>query len=216
MNKITDKTIVCYGDSNTYGADMTTPGGRLTRRWPVVLSQELSEAYLIKEEGQNGRNISTADSMMDTNLNGLEVLPERLKAHAPVDILIVMLGTNDVRESYGLSPEQISQHLERLILAAKEIPAWRGDSKILIIAPTPIGPEYVAAGRMSLIMGAGAAEKSKALNGLFKDIAQSQGCYFLDAAEFVTVGTADYVHLSEDGHDRLGKAVAAFIKGNNL
>ena len=216
MDKIADKTIVCYGDSNTYGADMTIPGGRLARRWPTILTRELGDGYIVKEEGQNGRNISTEDSMMNTNLNGLDTLPERLQAHAPVDLLIVMLGTNDVRESYSLSPEQITQNLERLISAAPEIPAWRGDPAILIIAPAPIEPEYAAAGRMSLIMGAGAAEKSKALNALFKDLAQSQGCYFIDAAEFVTVGTVDYVHLSEDGHELLGKAVAAFIKDNKL
>lgn len=210
-------TIVCYGDSNTFGADMSRMGGRFSEneRWPMVMARELGSGYDIREEGLNGRTAATDDSMMGHDLNGLKSLPGRLAVHAPVGLLIIMLGTNDVKEKYGLSPRDITQNMARLIHAAKDSGALSDGGGILLIAPAPIG-ELVSTGFMGPGFGAGCVGKSEALAGLYRELADSEGCYFLDAAEYISVGTTDYVHLSAEGHLSLGKTVAEFIKTNGI
>ena len=210
------KTIVCYGDSNTFGADMSSPRGRFSMRWPLIMADELGSAYDIMEEGLNGRTAATDDTMMGNDLNGLRSLPERLDANAPIYLLIIMLGTNDVKEKYGLSPQQITENVGLLISLAEKSTVWQDDPRILLIAPTPLDEKIVSASRMGLAFGEGCVEKSKALAGLYKDLAESRACYLMDASEYITVGDIDYVHLSQDGHTGLGKAVAAFLRANEL
>jgi lysophospholipase L1-like esterase len=102
------KTILCYGDSNTWGCIPLTgpqPPRRYgpARRWPGVLRRELGDGYWIVEEGLNGRT-TVWDDPLEPFRSGKELLVPCLMTHEPIDLVIVMLGTNDLRSRYLLNP----------------------------------------------------------------------------------------------------------------
>ncbi len=201
--------IICFGDSNTWGYDAET-GGRFDDeiRWPGVLKRELGQGYTVIEEGLCGRTTVFEDPLNE-GLNGLSYLYPCLMTHSPVDLLIIMLGTNDCKERFGLTPKNIAAGLKRLIIKAQQTPAWRSKPQILIAAPGPIekacetSPVGGEMGRCS--------ERSAGLAAEFKDCARVMGCWFYDAAEVVKMNRIDYMHLDRNSHERLGKKLKDVI-----
>ena len=120
------KHIVCFGDSNTHGYCAET-NGRFdeTKRWTGLLQKKLGEEYLICEEGLNGRTSSFQDPLSE-GLAGLDYILPCLLSHEPVDLLILMLGTNDTKERFSVSPECIVQGLRRVVEKAANAGCWRG------------------------------------------------------------------------------------------
>ena len=201
------KTIVCYGDSNTYGymADPGHPQGwrryEESRRWPAVLQQTLGSGYQIREEGVIGRTTAFSDTLRE-GMNGLETLPQRLAANAPMDLLIFMLGTNDVKERFGLTPEDIAAGMERLVTCAAALPVWKdGRAKILVMAPPHISwewnPDY--------------HRKSARLGELYREAAGRHHCCFLDTEGIGIFNDIDHMHLTPEGHLRLARKLAELV-----
>lgn len=115
MTKLTKpKTIVCFGDSNTHGYNSSNDG-RLTEqeRWTCLLDTYLGDEYRIIEEGLGGRTTVFDDPIFE-GLSGLAYLFPCLMSHEPVDLLIIMLGTNDTKERFRATPANIAKGLERL------------------------------------------------------------------------------------------------------
>lgn len=209
----TSKTVVCFGDSNTHGYNSSNMG-RFTEkeRWTCLLSDLLGSGYLIREEGLSGRTTSFDDPLFE-GLSGFAYIHPCMLTHEPLDLLIIMLGTNDVKERFSANPGNIAKGLERLVTKAiLTLEAWRDKPNVLIIAPppieegyyeTPIGPE----------MGKGCAEKSKALAPLYREVAARHGCHFLDAGSIPGVGMYpyDHMHLSLEGHRLLAEKLSVLI-----
>lgn len=209
------KTIVCFGDSNTHGYN-SFDGGRFSEeeRWPCVLQQLLPDDYAVKEEGLSGRTTVFCDPLFE-GLDGLSYIFPCLMSHEPVDLLIIMLGTNDTKERFCVNPENIAKGLSRLIqkaIAAQD--AWQNGPHILIIAPPPIEDGYEASS-VGSEMGRGCAEKSRRLAPLFEEVARQNGCHFLDAGSVDGIGMApyDHMHLSLKSHRVLAEKLAAEIPG---
>lgn len=205
------KTIVCYGDSNTYGYNTTT-GGRFdeTKRYPRLLAALLGEDYHIVEEGLCGRTCVIDDPDIEGR-NGLTYLSPCLMSHRPIDLLLIMLGTNDVKEQFFCTPEQIKDGLLCLIKKAQQTPAFRSQKpNILVLAPIPIEEDYATAA-FAASMGHGCSQKSKKLTPLFETVAKQTGSHFLYAGDYASVSHFDYVHLDEQGHVSLAKALAKKI-----
>lgn len=207
------KTVVCFGDSNTHGYNSKTHG-RFTEeeRWPCLLSAYLGEDYAVKEEGLSGRTTVFPDPLVE-GLDGLSYLFPCLMSHEPVDLLVIMLGTNDTKERFGATPENIAKGLERLVqkaIAAAE--AWRAKPNLLLIAPLPIEESY-AFTSVAGEMGKGCAEKTRALSPLYRQVARRYGCHFLDAAAIpgMAMYPFDGMHLSLDSHQLLAQALAETI-----
>jgi len=206
------KRIVCFGDSNTWAYDATT-GGRFDAdiRWTGVLSAELGDEFIIVEEGLSGRTTVFNDPL-NKGLSGLNYLYPCMMSHSPIDMLIIMLGTNDTKERFSATAKNIADGAVRLINEAKSAPVWRDSNiEILLVSPVAIEDSYVktfVAGEM----GANCAEKSRELTPLLKNISTTCGCSFLDAGEYVGVNQIDYMHIDLDGHAKLGKAIAEKIK----
>jgi lysophospholipase L1-like esterase len=204
------KHIICYGDSNTHGY-RALDNGRFdeNQRWTCLLQQQLGDDYLILEEGLSGRTTCFDDPLFE-GLSGLDYIYPCLMTHEPVDLLIIMLGTNDTKERFRSSAECIALGLKRLI--AKAIAAtdsWRdGQPNILVVTPQNIAPEY-AATEVGPTMGRGCAEKSEGLAAEYKKIADLMGCHYLDANAVVTApaNNIDYMHLTEEGHRQLAAAL---------
>lgn len=210
------KHIVCFGDSNTHGYCAKT-GGRFdeNQRWTCLLQKTLGEDYLILEEGLSGRTTCFEDPIHEA-LNGLDYIYPCLMSHEPVDLLIIMLGTNDTKERFGASPECIALGLKRLIAKAKAAAdCWKdGKPSILVVTPQNIDPRYESS-EVGGTMGSGCAEKSQGLAKEYKKIAEQMSCAYLDANEVVSVppNSIDFMHLTEEGHRQLADALAEIIPG---
>ena len=207
------KTIVCFGDSNTHGYNSSNMG-RFTEkeRWTCLLAELLGPGYLIREEGLSGRTTSFDDPLFE-GLSGFSYIHTCMLTHEPLDLLIIMLGTNDVKERFSATPENITKGLERLTAKAIHTPeAWRDKANILIIAPPPIEEGYYETD-IGPEMGKGCIEKSKALAPLYQKLAERLNCHFLDAASIPGVGMYpyDHMHLSLEGHKRLAEKLAELI-----
>ncbi|MCI9046527.1 MAG: lipolytic enzyme, G-D-S-L [Hungatella sp.] len=209
------KHIVCYGDSNTHGYCAET-GGRFNEeeRWTCLLQAYLGDQFLVLEEGLSGRT-TCFDDPIHEGLCGLDYLYPCLMSHEPVDLLIIMLGTNDTKERFGVSPACIGLGLKRLIAKAQATDCWRDQKpNILVVTPQNIAPQYMDTA-VALTMGKGCAEKSQELGEQFALIAQAMGCHYLDANKMLTAKTnkVDFMHLTESGHGQLAAGLANFILG---
>lgn len=211
---MTKKHIVCFGDSNTHGYCAVT-GGRFDEdeRWCCLLQKLLGNDYLVIEEGLSGRTTSFTDPIHE-GLNGLDYLYPCLMSHEPVDLLVIMLGTNDTKERFGASPACIGLGLKRLIdkaVATKD--CWHdGKANILVVSPQCIDKRYETSD-VGETMGRGCAEKSQGLAKEFAGIAELTGCHFMNADAVVTaaVNGIDFMHLSLEGHRQLAEALAKEI-----
>lgn len=213
------KHIICFGDSNTHGYcadpnDCADGGNRFNEaeRWPCLLQEKLGTSVLVLEEGLSGRTTVFSDPLHES-MAGLDVIYSVLMSQEPVDLLIIMLGTNDTKERFGANAACIGIGLERLIMKAKSVPCWRDEKpRILVVAPPYIGeglydvPEGEA-------MGRGCPEKSRGLSRHFAAAAERQGCGFLDAEGVAEFNRLDCMHLTRRGHAQLAEALAAIVPG---
>lgn len=207
------KHIICYGDSNTHGYCAET-GGRYdeTKRYTRLLEKQLGDGYLIIEEGLNGRTTCFQDPVRE-GLSGLDYITPCLMSHEPVDLLVIMLGTNDTKERFGSSSGCIALGLKRLIAKAlATTDCWRdGKAKILVVTPKNIDRRYEQTVVVNT-MGRGCAEKSEGLATAYAEIADLMGCAYLDANTVVTEQNhIDFMHLTEEGHRELADALARLI-----
>ncbi|MGY3725490.1 Lysophospholipase L1 [Granulicatella balaenopterae] len=208
------KTILAYGDSNTHGYDADS-GSRFSEeeRWPELLDQYLGADFSVKEEGLNGRTTVFTDNLQEGR-NGLLYLAPAMESHEPLDLVIFMLGTNDCKDRFHLSVEEIAAGMELLVQKAiSHHVAWRdGKANILLLVPAPIEEGYKdtdvyqAMGELSL-------EKSRQLAPLYQEIAKRYHCHFLDVGSIpgIKMNTTDYMHLSSESHQLLALVLAKKI-----
>ncbi len=209
------KHIVCFGDSNTHGY-RAADNGRFDedQRWTCLLQKSLGEEYLVLEEGLSGRTTCFDDPLFE-GLSGLDYIGPCLMSHEPVDLLIIMLGTNDTKERFGASAACIALGLRRLVAKAVAVTdCWRdGRPNILVVTPQNIGREY-ARTEVGSTMGRGCAEKSEGLAREYEKIAELMKVHYLDANQVVSAppNEIDYMHLTGEGHRELAAALAEKVR----
>ncbi|MGP1356768.1 SGNH/GDSL hydrolase family protein [Roseicyclus sp.] len=201
-------TILCYGDSNTHGTAPLRELGRMDRfrkgaRWPDVMAARLGDDFEVIAEGLPGRTTVHDDPVEGGRRSGIEVLPAVLMSHVPVDLMLLMLGTNDLKPRFSVTGADIARSLERLVLEAR---ALVPGLDILLVSPAPV----VEAGCLKDIFE-GAEKKQERLPELILDVTLRQGCGYLDAGAHVTVSPIDGVHWTEDGHRTFGEAAARAV-----
>ena len=199
------KKVLCYGDSNTWGynAQNEKRFGR-DERWTGVLRQQLGGGYEVIEEGLNGRT-TVWDDPIEGSKNGETYLIPCLDTHAPMDMVVIMLGTNDLKLRFSLSAFDIAAGMEKLIsIIEKSESGIDGKApKILLLCPAPLGKLTNFADMLT-----GGKEKSEKLSALYKDIAKKHGCSFLDIGSVVQTSDDDGVHFDEKSHKSIGLAVS--------
>jgi len=212
------RTIVCFGDSNTHGANPSGHGAnpdgppRLPRevRWPRVMEATLGEGYEIIEEGLNGR-CTVWDSEIEPGRNGLTYLAPCLRSHAPVDLVIIMLGTNDLKRIYGNTAAEIACGAARLVDEARGTLTGPDGTppEVVLMSPAPLG-EITARSEM---WGFGEAiETSRQLAGMYEIVAEDHGAGFFDAGSVASVHPDDGVHLDAAACASLGTALAEVVR----
>lgn len=217
------KQILCFGDSNTWGcigkwAESDEPSKRFEpeTRWPCVLQSDLGEDYHIVEEGLGGRTTIYSKPGEDWK-TGEYYLTACLYSHRPLDMVIMMLGTNDLHVNHDLTEETLGVGISRLVDMVKTCPNTGRESqppKILLIAPpevTPSSPEgrWMVYDKFRRDVG---RNLSLAFPRVYAQVAREKGCFFLNGQDYTVPGPADGVHITPDSHVRLGHAVAKFVK----
>lgn len=198
------KQILCFGDSNTFGYIPKTHGRYPWGvRWTSILNEKLGlEKYRVIENGLVGRTTVFDDPLRDGRC-GVKALPNILETNSPVDLVIIMLGTNDCKTVYGASAEVIGKGISRLI---NQVRTYSKTSKILVISPIHFGkcvwhseydPEFSAE---SIIV-------SEKLSSVYQKVCANENVYFLDASLYAEPSEEDQEHLNDEGHKLLAQAV---------
>jgi lysophospholipase L1-like esterase len=208
------KTILCFGDSNTWGmvpmASLASSARHAQAdRWPSSVQARLGASYQVIAEGLNGRTTVFDDPIDGAHKNGRTYLLPCLESHAPLDAVIIMLGTNDLKSRFNLMPHDVAAGAGQLVRMV--LPDVRGQNglhpRVLLVSPPRVGPLRLVAD-----LFAGAPEKSAQLARHYRAVAELLGCHFLDAALHVPASATDGVHLDAPEQHALGQAIAAAIE----
>lgn len=202
------KTILCFGDSNTYG--LNPQGGRFPRdvRWPGIVRELLGSDYEIIEEGLPGRTTVWEDPVENV-MSGKAYLPPCLRSHSPLDLVVLMLGTNDLKARYAVSAADIALSALSLVqLVRSTLPGdgERTSPRVLVLVPPPIREVGLSAS-----MFAGGEAKSRRLGGAFNMLKPYTDASIIDLAPVVTTSPIDGLHLDAEAHRKLGETVTRHI-----
>jgi lysophospholipase L1-like esterase len=203
------KRILCFGDSNTWGF-RAEDGNRFPDdvRWTGILKKNLPGCTVI-EEGLNGRT-AVLDDPVAEHMSGLKYLVPCMASQAPLDLIILMLGTNDLKHRFSLNAADIARSNETLVKTIKryaESPAL----KILLVCPPPLG-DNMKNSPFGGYFDETSVKVSKEMAGPMKKVADAYGCGFLNAGTCSEVSTFDSTHLTAKGHAMLGEAVTKKVK----
>ncbi|KIT17550.1 SGNH/GDSL hydrolase family protein [Jannaschia aquimarina] len=204
--------ILVFGDSNSHGTPAIRRRGDVARfpegtPWPDVMADLLGGRVIV--EGQPGRTTVHDDPVEGAHKNGLTVLPALLESHRPVEMVLIMLGTNDCKARFGLRGWDIAAGIGRLaevILASNAGPAG-APPDVMLIAPVPIEEAGVLAE-----MYQGGPARSRAIAPALRAEAKRLGCGFLDAGRHASVDPVDGIHLTAEAHAALGRAAAEAVR----
>jgi lysophospholipase L1-like esterase len=202
------RTILCFGDSNTWGADPASDA-RFARdvRWPVRLARALGEEWEVIAEGLNGRT-ATLDSPVADGRNGLTYLLPCLHSHMPLDLVVIYLGTNDASDRYSLPAQDVAGAVGRLVRVVRTSEAGPGGAApmVLVVCPPPFGrldPEGSFAH---------AGEKSRQLGRRFAEVCELLGCELIDLDGIAGYSDLDGIHLEAEGHAAVAVAVEQRVR----
>lgn len=205
------KRIVCYGDSNTHGY-CPENGFRYDEsiRWTWLLKKALGEEFDLIEEGYNGRTVNLDDSE-GVLKNGKTYLYPCIRTHSPIDMVVLMLGSNDLKLRFHRNATDIGKGIEELISIIREAsrekhPEGR-EAEILLISPPYIGENMETSVFAESFGGRRAVEISRELPSVYKKIADEYGVYYLDASKIAQVSFIDSLHFDAAGHGKMAKAV---------
>ena len=208
------RTILCFGDSNTHGTHPMAALGDLARhppevRWTGVMARALGPGWQVIAEGQPGRTTLHDDPIEGPHRNGLTVLPALLDSHRPLDVVLLMLGTNDLKPRFAVTPTDIALSLEKLIAVIRASNAGSAGRapQVLLVCPPPIAERGCLAG-----IFAGGALKSRQLAAEVAQVAARAGVALVEAQAHVAVSKLDGIHYDAEAHKPLGLALAEAVR----
>lgn len=202
------KQILCFGDSNTYGLIPGIPGRfEWGIRWSSILDEHVRrKGYRVIEEGLCGRTTIFNDKYRKGR-NGAELLPVLLEAHNPIDIVVLMLGTNDCKTAYGATPERIGEGIEELL---DQIQSFNPEIQIVLVSPISLGDKVWEEG-YDIEFNENSVAVSKALPRVYEKIADKRGIEFLAASDYAKPSSADQEHMDAENHKRFAEAISEKI-----
>lgn len=206
--------IVCFGDSNTWGYNPRTKN-RFPEsvRWTGLLQQNLGECYQVIEEGQNGRTIASDDPCEGDKNGMLSVIP-CIESQKPFDLLILMLGSNDLKRKFNYASIDVAGEMQLMLekILAYTKYHMEAEPKILLVSPPYVG-EGIRDSWLGDCFGyERAIEVSHQLAPWYQELAKMYRCDFLDAALYAKAGTTDSLHMEEDGHENLANVLTAYVQ----
>lgn len=209
------KHILCFGDSNTWGF-IPGSGKRYDEhtRWTGVLADILGEGWYVHEEGLNART-TVFDSSFKDFLNGRKALTMLLQSQKPIDVLVISLGTNDLKEHNAWhSAMGIGQlvndalHVDEVIPSSE--PVWSNGPQILVVSPIAIGECLENINPLDDL--AGKHVESLRFPELMGMICRQYDVEMVDAQQLAHPSDVDGVHMTAEGHRALGLHIAQKVK----
>ena len=205
------KTVLAFGDSLTWGSS-PRDGLRHPRadRWPVVLEEGLGGRAEVITDALRGRTTAYDEHLADCDRNGARLLPTSLYAHAPLDLVILMLGANDLKPHVAGSALAAMQGMRRCVTIVQNHVARAGDTRpdVLVVAPPPLcetaNAEFAA-------MFADRVEQSRMVASLYRDLADEAEVGFFDAGTVAVSDPADGVHLDAKNTAAIGTALVPIV-----
>jgi len=211
------KSILCYGDSNTFGyRPMDSQRYPYGIRWTSLLAENLGEDFRVIEAGLNSRT-TVIDDDLEKDRNGWKCIDVVMEMNWPLDLVILMLGTNDMKVRYQAQAVDIAEGARSIVREIRRLhqeirPDWM--PQILLVSPLLVG-EKIRDGLSDCSEGFGGERAywlSRELAPLYQQVAREEGCHFLDAGSVASAGTADALHLEEEGHRDLAAAMEAKVR----
>ena len=206
------KTVLCYGDSLTWGYIPDGSGRHaLGDRWPEVLQTELGSRVHIVTDGLNGRTTAFDDHLSGFERNGAKTLTTVLGAHFPLDLVIIMLGSNDMKSFICGNAQGTKRGMQRLIEIVRTAP-YQMNAKvpqILIMSPPALTPIDELDFQRTFEQG---IEQSRLLAAFYKNAAELADCAFFDAGSVARTSPLDGVHLDAENTRAIGKAIAPIVR----
>ncbi|NQZ90427.1 MAG: SGNH/GDSL hydrolase family protein [Colwellia sp.] len=202
------RNVLCFGDSNTWGYVPGT-GKRYDEevRWPALTQLLLNNEFTLYEAGLSGRTINSDDASRDFR-NGAKQLNLYLESCRPLDLVIIMLGTNDLKASLTLSIEDIKERAKALCLQVLNFDYAPYDKpEILLVAPAPFVDSVNIDDEFSQSI-----VRSKQLAPAYFQLAQDLKLLFLDAGRVIKSSMIDGIHWDEKEHRDFAIHLAAMLK----
>ncbi len=205
-------SVLCYGDSNTFGSIPGRPGTRYgySDRWPSVLQGVLGEEWLVIAEGLSGRTTSRDDPIEGAHLNGRTYLRPCLESHRPVDLVVIMLGTNDLKARFQCTAHDIGLGMAALVGDIRDV-AFRTSTDVpdvMLVSPPPILRDLKGWSKVF----EGGFEKSQNLAGEYATVAKAHDVGFLNAGDHVSCSPIDGFHIDDTGAKTLGTVIGNLIR----
>ena len=215
------KRILIFGDSNSWGYTDQDNGHRYEKRWPISLNQELIQKGFnieILEDCLPGRTTNIDDLQDGTHLNGAKVLKSSLLSHSPIDFVIIMLGTNDLKVRFQRSAEKIADGIKELIQIVFETNSGTGSwhdqnkSKLIIICPPALGEKSKDPTWLNFDEWIGGLDKSKQLYYSFEKVCSQMRVDLIDANQFCQSSKIDPIHWSKPMHQKFSENLLKILE----
>lgn len=220
------RRILVYGDSNSWGYEARGDGGPTRRfpadrRWTGILQRELGSGYVVIEDGLNLRTTDLdgedwpGSVMRPDTVNGAKHLPASIAANMPLDLVVIMLGTNDLQARYRRTPRQIA---DAAVSLARKVQVSSGGigtaypaPKVLIVSPAQVSTIPIEEWNNRY---AGSRDKSVAFATAFKEAAAAAHIPEFDAAAAIggSAHGVDGIHLSKSDHRKLAAGILPAIR----
>ena len=206
------KTVLCYGDSLTWGVNAETDRRHAYEdRWPSVLQKGLGHGVRVIPEGLNGRTTVYDDHSADCDRNGARMLPTILHTHAPLDLVIILLGTNDLKPIFANNAVIVGHGVKRLVEIVRHH-AWPVEAEgpeILIVSPPALcETDHALLGPMF----AGRVAEARNLASVYRDLADELGCGFFDAGSVARTTPLDGVHMDAENTRAVGRGLEPIVR----
>lgn len=207
------KTILCYGDSLTWGVDAENEQRHAyENRWTSTLQKGLGHGVRVIPEGLNGRTTVYDDYMAECDRNGARVLPTLLHTHGPLDLIIILLGTNDLKPVYANNAVIVGAGIRRLVEIVRHH-AWpmglETEPEILLVSPPPFcETDHALLGPMF----ASRIDESRNLASVYRDVADELGCGFFDAGSVARTTPIDGIHLDAENTAAIGRGLEPIVR----
>ena len=204
------KNILCFGDSNTFASHPL--GGRHPYhiRWTGRMQTLLGGDYRVIEEGLGGRTTVYEDQIAPGR-NGRPALPAAIATHNPIDLIIIMLGTNDLKEQYNATAWDLGKAMEELMRIVDTFPYAPHYQKPQVLLVSPIHVSEGVEETFGCFTNA-AADRSKKLAAIYKPVAEAYGAHFFDASLVARPSREDRLHMDSESHLALGEALAQQVR----
>lgn len=210
------KNIMIFGDSNTWGWNPSNDLVTVIKRWPDevrwagVLQAELGNDYKVIQEGLNGRTTVWDDPIEEYRCGKQHIIP-LLDTHAPLDLVIIMIGTNDLKARYTVTAQDIANGAALILdrtLSQVSAFSLKGP-QVLFITPPPLG---AIENGVFKFMFEGNRKKSVQMAEFYEDVSETRGIPYFDAGTVAKPSDIDGLHMDAESHFALGKAVAIEVK----